>query len=104
MFASGLNGWPLMMPIAASMPSPIGIGEVGALAVHKLLELVERAAVADRQHVGWDAGSVGELHWLGRVFAIQWIDLRLFDQRDGRCQVLWVLIERTQEDEDIVGP
>ena len=79
-------------------------GEVGAFAVHKLLELVESAAVADRQHVDRNAGGIGKLHRLGACPAVQRIDFRLFQVRDGGRQILRVLIEPAQEDEDVVGP
>ena len=102
MCASGVNGWPLTMPIAASIPEPIGTGEIVALAVHEQLELIENAAIADRQHVDRDAGGIGELHRLGASLAVQRIDLRLFKVRDGRRQILRVLVEPAQEDEDVV--
>ena len=81
---------------------PIGTGEIVALTVHEQLELIEGAAVADRQHVDRDAGGIGEFHRLGASLAVQRIDLRLFKVRDGRRQILRVLVEPAQEDEDVV--
>ena len=69
---------------------PIGTGELIAFPVHKQLELIEGAAVADRQHVDGDPGGIGELHSLGASFAVQRIDLSPFNVGDGSRQILRV--------------
>src|SRR6185437_497332 len=71
---------------------PIGTGEIVAFAIHEELELIECAAIANRQHVNWDARSVGESHRFGASLAIQRVDFRLFKVRHSRSQILRVLI------------
>ena len=62
--ASGLNGSPFTMPIAANIPSQSGSARFLSLAINQKLELVEGRVVAGRQHVYGYAGSIGELHRL----------------------------------------
>src|SRR5271155_3006846 len=75
-------------PDRGQSAEPIGAGQVVALSVHEPLELVEYASIADRQHVGSDAGGIWKFHRLGAGLAIQWINLRFFNVRNGRCEVL----------------
>jgi len=82
---------------------PVGACEIGAFAVYELLEVIKGAAVTDRQHIDRDAGGIGEFHRLGARFAVQRINSCLFKMRDGRRQILRVLIKPAQEYKDVVG-
>jgi len=64
---------------------------------------IEGAAVADRQHVDRHTGGIGKLHRPRGFPAVERIDFGLFDERDGRCQIFRILVERAQENEHVVG-
>ena len=100
----GVKGLPLDDADGSEHAERIGFGKIGALAIHELLQLIERAAIAGRQHIGRNAGGVGIFHGFGGGLAVQRINLGLFHQRHGRRQILRILIERAQEDKDVEGP
>ncbi|MNE72788.1 hypothetical protein D3C80_1687580 [compost metagenome] len=48
-------------------------------------------------------GGIRELHGLGAVLVSQGVEFRLLEQVHRRTDVVQGLVERTQEDEHVVG-
>src|SRR5262249_39184502 len=100
---SGLNGWPFTMPSAASMPSQSGSARLlpsvstSALSWSKALEASRGSMFTGH------AGRIGILHRLRAGLFAERIDFRALHERDRGRQVVRVLIERTQEYENVVG-
>ncbi|MNP54531.1 hypothetical protein D3C76_1490920 [compost metagenome] len=90
-------------PNACQHAQPIGTGQVAAFFVDRSLQLLEGAEVAAWQHVQVMLGGIRELHGLGAVLVSQGVEFRLLEQVHRRTDVVQGLVERTQEDEHVVG-